>query len=213
MCYDSKVRWRGLKVLVTGMALSLLIALVLEGRASLLPTSQERKPPASQATTNKQSVEPNKRDEKAEGKDHESLKSKSAKRIDESISASREQKEQLAMSVLERVIASSHRIAPQEYALLIQVEAATQLWQFDKERSLALIKKAWDGLLELLEGQKAKANDDKPSRKQQRLRFAVLRRIAKLSPDILKQLVSNNSVPDGTAAKISGKWTDEARAI
>lgn len=210
MWYQSMVHPRCLPFWV--MALSFLTAPVMDGRAFGLPASQEGKPAASQGRTNP-SVEAGKRDEKAEGKDQESLKSKSAKHINESVSASRERKKELAMSVLERVIASAHRITPDEYGLLIQVEAATQLWQFDKERSLALIKEAWDAMLELLEAQKGKANDDKPSRKQQRLRFAVLRRIAKLSPDILKQLVSNNLTAESTAAKISGKWTDEARAI
>lgn len=101
---------------------------------------------------------------------------------------------------------------PVEYGLLTQVEAATLLWESDRDRSLVVLKKAWDRLNELFEEQK-KANDDRPSRKQQRLRFAVLRRIARFNPDLLKQLGAGNSKGDGERVTVLGKWTDEARAI
>jgi hypothetical protein len=122
-----------------------------------------------------------------------------------------------ALRLLETVLAGVHRISPVEYALLTQVEAASLLWPLDRERALTIVNKAGDGLRELFEKEKEsqgpKANAQRPGRKEQRLRFLLLRKIARLSPDLVSQFSPSTSPVDSAPRSISGEWSDEARAI
>lgn len=213
MSYQAKVHLRYLPVCLTGVILSLWISAPSGVGGFCRESIQERERPVSPERGNNQSREASERDKKTELESQgSSLKTKPAGHVSEEVSAAKQRKKELAMSLLEGVLESAHRITPVEYGLLTQVEAATLLWESDRDRSLLVLKKAWDRLNELFEEQK-KANDDRPSRKQQRLRFAVLRRIARLSPDLLKQLGSSNSNGDGEPVTVLGKWTDEARAM
>lgn len=214
MSYQAKVHLRSLPVCLTGVILSLWISAPSGVGGFCRESIQERERPVSPERRNTETSEADARGKKTELTSQGlSLNTNSAGHSNEEVSAAQQRKKEMATSLLEGVLESAHRITPVEYGLLTQVEAATLLWESDRDRSLAVIKKAWDGLRELLEEQKAKTKDDQPSRKQQRLRFAVLRRIARLSPDLLKQFGSNNSTGDSEPVTISGKWTDEARAI
>lgn len=213
MSYQPKVHLRYLPVCLTGVILSLWISAPSGVGGFCRESIQERERPVSPERGNNQSREARERDKKTELKSQGlSLNTNSAGPVNERVSGAQQRKKELAMSLLEGVLLSAHRIAPEECGLLIQMEAATLLWESDRDRSMVVLKKAWDRLNELFEEQK-KANDDRPSRKQQRLRFAVLRRIARLNPDLLKQLGSSSSNGDGEPVTVLGKWTDEARAM
>lgn len=214
----SNLRLRCLPVCLTGIILSLFFAPILEGHGFCRPPRQEQKAPATPEKNKNESSGADKEGRKAEGKRRGSSPEPGiAEPIDERVAAAKQQKKELAMSLLEGVLASAHRITPVEYSLLTQVEAASLLSQFDKDRSLVVLKNAWDALRALMEDQRS--NDDHPSRKLQRLRFAVLRKIARLDPDLLKQFTTSststgsNSTGNSQPVTISGKWSDEARAI
>lgn len=213
MSCRTTIRLPWLQICIAAVILSFSTAPVLEADGFERDGIQEPERPASQERVNSQAKESGEKEEKAELKGPGSnVKADSDRdRIIEEAAAAQKRKNALATSLLEGVLANAHNVTPVEYSLLVQVEAATLLWDSDRDRSLVVLKKAWDGMRELLE--KQKSNDDRPSRKQQKLRFAVLRRIARLNPEVLKQLGSDASTGETQPATVLGKWTDEARAI
>lgn len=122
--------------------------------------------------------------------------------------SSRESKE-LAMSLLEGVLLGTDRITPVEYNVLTQVEAATLLWQIDQDRALAMLKSACEMMRELRE----KDTDKSINSKQRRLRFLAYLKIARLKPELVKDLALNKSNDDKSPQSMSGDWSEEARAV
>jgi hypothetical protein len=122
--------------------------------------------------------------------------------------SSRESKE-LAMSLLEGVLLGTDRITPVEYNVLTQIEAAALLWQVDQDRALAMLKSACETMRELRE----KDPDKSINSKQRRLRFLAFLKIARLKPELVKDLALNKSNDDKSPQAMSGDWTEEARAI
>jgi len=113
------------------------------------------------------------------------------------------------MSLLEGVLLGTERITPIEYNVLTLVEAATLLWQIDQDRALAMLKSACETMRELRE----KDPDKTINSKQRRLRFLAFLKIARLKPDLMKDLALNKSNDDKSAQPISGDWSEEARAM
>jgi hypothetical protein len=125
-----------------------------------------------------------------------------------------EARKKRAVSMLEDVLASTDRITPAEYRFLAEVEGATLLWSLDRERALSLLKKTSTGMRGLLdEERESKSHNPRKRSKRQRLWFLALRRIAALNPDLIKNLLVEDSSADNSKSLISGDWTDEARAI
>lgn len=202
---------RDVRVFLVRISLCVLAATALVGNVVSAAVQQYEKTRANQRTEahSKQSHET--KDRAEVNSDGATVKPNSAKLTAEEILAETERKKQLRTSLLEGVLAGAHRISPVEYSLLVQVEAATLLWDSDRERAQAVLKKAWDGIRALLE--EKKSGDEPPTRKQQKLRFAVLRRIARLDPGVLNQLASDSATVESKPVPVLGKWTDEARAI
>jgi len=202
---------RGVRVLLVRISLSVLAATplteVISGAAVQQRTQTPAKQPAEARSKQSQEI----RDKAELNSAGSTLRPNSAKLTAEEILAEAERKKQLGTSLLEGVLAGAYRITPVEYSLLVQVEAATLLWDSDRDRAHAVLRKAWDGIRALLE--EKKSGDEPPTRKQQKLRFAVLRRIARLDPGLLNQLASDSSTGETKSVAVLGKWTDEARAI
>jgi hypothetical protein len=116
---------------------------------------------------------------------------------------------ELAVSLLEVVQLGADRIKSAEYRILAQVEAATLLWQIDRERAFAILKTASEKMREL----KEKDPDTSISSKQRRLRLLAFLKIARLKPELVKDLALNNSNANKPAQATSGDWTEEARAM
>lgn len=122
-------------------------------------------------------------------------------------SSSRKNKES-AISMLDGVLLGTDRITPVEYSVLAQVEAATLLWQIDQGRSWTLLKSACETMRDL----KEKDPDKSINSRQRRLRFLAYLKIARLKPDLVKDLALNSNNEKSTQA-ISGDWGEEARAV
>jgi hypothetical protein len=203
---------RYLRVSLAGISLSVLVATALLAEAISADAIQHRERTTPNQGTETQSKQTGESKNKAELKgEGSSLKPRPSEQGNEETLAATERKKQLMASLLEGVLASAHRITPVEYGLVVKVEAATLLWESDRDRAQAVLKKAWDGMRELLE--EKKSGDARPSRKLQKLRFAVLRRMARLDPGLLNQLAPDSSTGDIKPVTVLGKWTDEARAI
>ncbi|MEK6324045.1 MAG: hypothetical protein AABN33_20575 [Acidobacteriota bacterium] len=123
--------------------------------------------------------------------------------------ASARASKELAMSLLEGVLLGTDRITPVEYNVLTQVEAATLLWQIDQDRALAMLKSACETMRELRE----KDPDKSINSKQRRLRFLAYLKIARLKPELVKDLALNKSNDDKSPQAMSGDWSEEARAV
>ncbi len=128
--------------------------------------------------------------------------------------ASSENKKQLALSLLEEVLASSHRIAPVEFRIMTEVEAATLVWEFDKERSISMFKSVIEAMRQLLEerGETTVINDYRRS-KERRLWFLALRKITALQPELVQELLLGDSRGDEHKGAFKIEWTEEARAV
>lgn len=127
------------------------------------------------------------------------------------LSLSPVEKKERAMSLLDGTLYSTKQISPVEYRILVEVKAATLLWQFDRERSSTVLK----GVVALMK--KIKEDEQHSSLSQQtidksteRLRFLVLRKIAALNPGLVKDLFVYSEQP---ATVVNENWTEEARAV
>lgn len=123
--------------------------------------------------------------------------------------ASPRERKELALSLLEGVLLGTDRITPVEYNVLTQVEAATLLWQVDQDRALAMLKSACETMRELRE----KDPDKSINSKQRRLRFLAFLKIARLKPELVKDLALDKSSDDKSPQAMSGDWSEEARAV
>ncbi|MEW6211181.1 MAG: hypothetical protein AB1631_22640 [Acidobacteriota bacterium] len=131
----------------------------------------------------------------------------------ENMPPSPREKKQRAMSLLEEVLATAHKITPPEYGILAEVEAAALLWHSDKDRAGSILKNSIETMRALLEEAKENKTVGRPlSERQRRLRFLVFLRIARLKPDLIKELISNNT-GDKSTETIPSQWTEEARAL
>lgn len=116
------------------------------------------------------------------------------------------------MLLIDGVLANAHKISPTEYGILAQAEAAALLWNFDKERSLPILKSAVEAMQKLLDEQSKEEREDWNSRRGL-LRSSILRKIARLSPDLLKKLLVKDSAEDHRQEPLSIWPTPEARAV
>jgi hypothetical protein len=109
---------------------------------------------------------------------------------------SREEKEQIFQSTLDGVLSSAFQIEPVEYGIIVQIEGAALLWEKDRARANEVLANAWSRLQELM-GDKGNSRLPKLGEKlseadRVRLRQAILRRIAKLNPDLIKDWTGAN---------------------
>lgn len=103
---------------------------------------------------------------------------------------SREEKEQIFQSTLDGVLSSAFQIEPVEYGIIVQIEGAALLWEKDRARADEVLANAWSRLQELM-GDKDKSRMPRFGEKlsdadRAGLRQTILRRIAKLNPDLIK---------------------------
>lgn len=120
-------------------------------------------------------------------------------------------KKEQAMSLLDGTLYSTKQISPAEYRILVEVKAATLLWQFDRERSTTILKGAVATMRKIKEDeQHSSLSQQSIDKSTERLRFLVLRKIAALNPGLVKDLFVYSEQP-GTA--VDENWTEEARAV
>jgi hypothetical protein len=117
-----------------------------------------------------------------------------AQEIENTASNSSEERKQLALSLLEGVIGGTEQLRPVEYSIMTQVEAAAALWPIDKARAVSLLKKSWAALRELEPADSgSKETVRVEEAKRRRLWFFVLRKTARLSPELLEELLAETS--------------------
>jgi hypothetical protein len=125
-----------------------------------------------------------------------------------------QEKKKKAMQLLDYILANATDIKPVEYSALTQVEGAALLWRFDKERSTAILKDAVKTLQEVFKDNKdINKNDYFYETKGRKLRFLILRRIAALKPELIKELFLEDDSGDRKKEGMSEEWTDNARAV
>src|SRR6185295_11711223 len=147
---------RDVRVFLVRISLSVLAATAVVGNVISAAAFQQREQGPANKPTEGRSKQSQEIKDKAElNSDGSTVKPNPTKLTPEEILAETERKKQLSTSLLEGVLAGAHRITPVEYSLLVQVEAATLLWDSDRDRAHAVLKKAWDGIRALLEEKKS----------------------------------------------------------
>ena len=123
-------------------------------------------------------------------------------------------KRQRALTLLDGVLRNADNISSDDYRLLTLVEAATVLWQQDRDQALSILKSAVAALRRVLDGQKELTQSrliDKS--REQMVWFLVIRKIAALQPELARQLLSVDGSDVQSGAGIKDEWTIEARAV
>jgi hypothetical protein len=155
--------------------------------------------------------------QKAQSREHNqrsttTLPSDALQRVDpksmEKIATTKEEKQRLALWLIDGVLVKTHSIGPVEYGILTQVEAATLLWNIDNSRALALLTDACGKMRDL----SGNGSDEYLSDKYRKLRFLVFRKIARLKPELVKEFVSSPAL-SSSGQDMPSAWTNEARAI
>lgn len=145
-----------------------------------------------------------------------------SKEPDDKRSASPEEKRQQAMSLVEDALAVAKGISPIEYKVLTQVEGAAVLWPSDQARARSILQDAVNTSRQFMAEEKKnrayklqplmRFYEDRESRAG-RLWFAVLRKVAAISPTLIQELATNETQTGKAKEVINEDWTEESRAI
>jgi hypothetical protein len=125
-----------------------------------------------------------------------------------------EERKREALTLLENLLLGVDRISPVEYKVLFEIEAATILWESDRQRAVSILKAAIGELRRIL-GEKKESTEINSKRKsrEQMVWFLAIRKIAALQPGLVRDLLSEGDAPDKPKEAIKGVWTEEARAM
>lgn len=125
------------------------------------------------------------------------------------------EKEQLLQETLADVSYTAFMIEPVEYSIIVQVEVASLLWEKERERASEMLTNARTRLRELLTEKKRISSSELDVRESEleiaRLRQAILRRIAKLSPDLIKDLITEVNTSNDIGAAIVANAVEEIK--
>ena len=164
----------------------LMLSLIL---ADLTVLAQQANMPKQAPTTTQrpQSAQPKASVKRADGK---------AEKAPAVPATSREEKEQIFQSTLDGVLSSAFQIEPVEYGIIVQIEGAALLWDKDRVRTNEVLANAWSRLQELMadkgNSRLPKFGEKLSDADRARLRQSILRRIAKLNPDLIKDWTGAN---------------------
>ena len=210
-------------IVIWGYLLTICLAVTIYPQALPAETKGQR-PPASSVTN------PNDRNKQADatkslsGKNGELRSETNAKaaEVSETATANKitvEEKEQILRSILTDVTASAFQIEPVEYGILAQVEAATLLWEKDRGRATDELSKATARLRELMlnksESRSIELFNKLSAVEKKRFRLAIMRKIARLDPELIRDLMAEKINEDNSKAKPSviAEATDEGSAV
>ena len=128
---------------------------------------------------------------------------------------SREEKEQILKSTVANVAGTAFQVEPVEYSILVQVEVAALLWDKEREAASVELTNACSRLREIMVERKDAAPLTKmSSSEKRRLRMSILRKIAKLNPDLIRDLMVDPATEkDKSRPEIVPEATEEGAAI
>ena len=121
-------------------------------------------------------------------------------------------KTQSAKTLLEDILITNHRIDPVEWSILIQVEAATLLWDLDRDLARSYLLKSFDRLRTLIRGS-TDAKAAPPRAELENLKAAILRNVARVDRDLLREFAGLRETERRDEVAILGEWTQEAQAL
>ncbi|MCI0391214.1 MAG: hypothetical protein MOB07_20940 [Acidobacteria bacterium] len=131
---------------------------------------------------------------------------------------STQEKEQIFQSIVANVSESAFQIEPVEYGILAQVEVAALLWERERERASGELSRACVRLRELFAERKgpgaAQMNAKTSEAEKRRFRMTILRKIARLNPDLVRDLMVD-AAADANKVRpaVVSEATDEGTAI
>ncbi len=114
--------------------------------------------------------------------------------------------------LLDYVLANSPQVKPVEYSILIRIEGAILLWRRDTPAAKTILRDTLKQLLYLMNDEPEPASGQyQPPSYRRRLYATIIRKIAALDAELLRQGLLNNGIR-AKPVKIT-EWTDEARAV
>jgi tetrahydromethanopterin S-methyltransferase subunit F len=133
--------------------------------------------------------------------------------VTEAVAWSAQEKEQFLRSAVEDILIGADRVNSVEHSILVQVEAATLLWEFDRDRANSVLGGAVEKFRGLLEKESDAKPPDTSAAEKERVRASILRKVARLNPNLLKELIVDKADGEKNRPAIVTNWTEEARAI
>lgn len=119
-----------------------------------------------------------------------------------------------ALSLIDEVLTTVDKVEPLRYRILIETEAATMLWRFEKQRSASVLRKVIGEIRTLLaEKQESTIIDDFRRSRDRTLWFQAIRKIAALEPDLARDLLLEGRPRERQGQPVFEEWTEEARAL
>lgn len=169
-------------------------------------TSAEKQPEQSKAANNKG---------KKSGADAQRVTGSEtpAKGATDAADWSTQEKEQFLRSAVEDILTGADRVNSVEHSILVQVEAATLLWDIDRHRANSVLRGAFEKFRGLLEKKNDAKSPDASAAEKERVRASILRRVARLNPNLIKELIVDKADGEKNRPVIVTNWTEEARAI
>lgn len=172
------------------------------------PTAMDRSKSNQKSQENEDQV-------KKERKQSDNTKKPPVMKVDDGDNAKETQliqeKRLLAQTISERVEAGINSIESPEYKILVQAEMVSVLWRYNNFYAHRVFRELVVNLRELLsEGTSTKSflNNERKAR----LRLTIVRKLATLDSDLLKELEflkEGKEIPEN----VSGGWTEEAQSI
>lgn len=126
---------------------------------------------------------------------------------------SAQEKEQFLRSSAEDIWIGSDRVNSVEHSVLVQVEVATLLWEIDRERANSVLSGAFEKFRGLIEKKNDVKSPDALAAEKDRIRASILRKVARLNPNLIRELTVDKTDAEKDRPSIVTAWTEEARAL
>ena len=202
-----------------GLVILVWLAPLCLGWGSQVPAQRNNRPgqpqPPTITSTKKKSEQSKAADtkDKKSGADAQGVigSETPAKGTTEAVAWSAQEKEQFLRSAVEDILVGADRVNSLEHSILVQVETATLLWEIDRDRADTVLRGAFDKFRGLLEKKHDAKPPDASAAEKERVRASVLRKVARLNPNLIKELIVDKA--DAERPAIVTGWTEEARAI
>jgi len=123
-----------------------------------------------------------------------------------------DERQRMVRSHLESILASAYRLEPAEHRIITEVETASILWEIDRDRAHLVLSNVSDRLYALPRATPAVKKSEGTQSEYDRLRLWVLRKLARIDPALISEMLSKETKP-GESATVATDWTEEGRAV
>ncbi|PYP87807.1 MAG: hypothetical protein DMF61_09185 [Blastocatellia bacterium AA13] len=123
-----------------------------------------------------------------------------------------DEKERAIRSNLESIFASAYRLESIEFRIIAEIEAASLMWEMDKERAHSVLLGVFDRMRVLQRDDRSPKTQAGGRPAYEKLKMWILRKVARIDPKMVTEMLSKD---DGNESHppVAGDWSEEGRAI